>query len=115
MGAFGSCSTGIHIILEELEEVFEAHIVNMPAGDHFQPAYVAINPKSTIPALVRRDGSVLTEVVALAYWLARHHKRAKLWPDCADAEFRALEVVAYVTGTLHGQGFARIFATGTFT
>jgi glutathione S-transferase len=111
----GSCSTGIHIILEELEEVFEAHIVNMPAGDHFQPAYVAINPKSTIPALVRRDGSVLTEVVAIAYWLARTHKRAKLWPDCADAESRALEVVAYVTGTLHGQGFARIFATGTFT
>ena len=27
----GSCSTAIHIILEELEEVFEAAIVNIPA------------------------------------------------------------------------------------
>ena len=54
----GSCSTGIHIILEELEEVFEAYIVNLPAGDHFKPDYVAINPKSTIPTLVRRDGSI---------------------------------------------------------
>jgi glutathione S-transferase len=27
----GSCSTGIHIILEELEEVFEAHVVNLPS------------------------------------------------------------------------------------
>jgi len=44
----GSCSTGIHIILEELEEAFEAHIVNMPAGDHYKPDYVAINPKSTV-------------------------------------------------------------------
>jgi glutathione S-transferase len=110
----GSCSTGIHIILEELEEVFEAHIVNLPAGDHFKPEYVAINPKSTIPALVRRDGSVLTEVVAIAYWLARTHPRAQLWPADIEGETRALEVMAYVCGTLHGQGFARIFATSTF-
>ena len=44
----GSCSTGIHIILEELDEIFEAYLVNLPAGDQFKPDYVAINPKSTI-------------------------------------------------------------------
>jgi hypothetical protein len=66
----GSCSTGIHIILEELEQVFEAYIVNLPAGDHFKPDYVAINPKSTIPTLLRRDGTALTEVQAIAYWCA---------------------------------------------
>ncbi len=110
----GSCSTGIHIILEELEEVFEAHIVNLPAGDHFQPGYVAINPKSTIPALVRKDGSVLTEVPAIAYWLGRMCRRGKLWPADVENETRAIELMAYVTGTIHGQGFARIFATATF-
>ena len=82
----GSCSTGIHIILEELEEIFEVTIVNLPAGDHFKPDYVAINPKSTIPALVRKDGSVLTELPAIAYWLGRAHPRSKLWP--ADIESR---------------------------
>jgi glutathione S-transferase len=110
----GSCSTGIHIILEELEEVFEAHIVNLPAGDHFRPDYVAINPKSTIPALVRADGSVLTEVPAIAYWLGRMRGRGKLWPKDAEQETRALELMTYVAGTVHGQGFARIFATSTF-
>ena len=110
----GSCSTGIHIILEELEEIFEAYIVNLPAGDHFKPSYVAINPKSTIPTLVRRDGSSLTEVQAIAYWLARSHPRAGLWPDDADSESRLIEAMAYVVGTIHGQGFARIFATSTF-
>jgi len=110
----GSCSTGIHIILEELEEVFEAHIVNLPAGDHFRPDYVAINPKSTIPALVRPDGSVLTEVPAIAYWLGRTRGRGKLWPKDAEAETRAIETMTYVAGTVHGQGFARIFATSTF-
>lgn len=111
----GSCSTGIHIILEELEEVFEAYIVNLPAGDHFKPDYVAINPKSTIPTLVRSDGTALTEVPAIACWLARTHPRAKLWPDDAEGESRVIEAMAYIAGTIHGQGFARIFATSTFT
>ena len=110
----GSCSTGIHIILEELEEPFEAYIVNLPAGDHFKPDYVAINPKSTIPTLVRRDGTPLTEVQAIAYWLARSHPRARLWPDDAGSESRLIEAMAYIVGTIHGQGFARIFATNTF-
>src|SRR5271165_5957925 len=110
----GSCSTGIHILLEELEEVFEVTIVNLPAGEHRRPDYVAINPKSTIPALVRRDGSVLTELPAIAHWLARSHPRARLWPAEADAEARALELMSYVVGTLHGQGFARVFTTEQF-
>jgi glutathione S-transferase len=110
----GSCSTGIHIILEELEEVFEATIVNLPAGDHFKPDYVAINPKSTIPTLVRRDGTALTEVPAIAYWLARSHPRAKLWPEDAESECRVIEAMSYIVGTIHGQGFARIFATNAF-
>jgi glutathione S-transferase len=110
----GSCSTGIHIILEELNEIFEVYIVNLPTGDHFKADYVAINPKSTIPALVRKDGSTLTEVPAIAYWLARTHPRARLWPETPELEARALETMAYVAGTVHGQGFARIFVTQTF-
>lgn len=110
----GSCSTGIHIILEELEEIFEVFIVNLPAGDHFKPGFVAVNPKSTIPALVRKDGTTLTEVPAIAYWLARTHPRAGFWPQTPDLEARVLEVMSYVAGTIHGQGFARIFATQTF-
>jgi len=110
----GSCSTGIHIILEELEETFEAFIVNLPAGDHFKPDYVAINPKSTSPTLVRSDGTALTEVPAIAYWLARTHPRDKLWPEDAEGECHAIETMAYIVGTIHGQGFARIFATHSF-
>ncbi|CCE06188.1 putative Glutathione S-transferase [Bradyrhizobium sp. STM 3843] len=111
----GSCSTGIHIILEELEEVFEAHIVNLPAGDNFKPDYMAINPKATIPALVRDDGSVLTEVPAIAYWLGRTRRRGKLWSGDVETETRLIEAMTYIAGTVHGHGFARIFATPTFS
>lgn len=83
----GSCSTAIHIILEvileELDEKFEARIVNLPAWEHLQPAYVAVNPKSTIPALQRRDGTVLAEAPAIAYWRGRTQGRGKLWPTAS--------------------------------
>jgi len=111
----GSCSTGIHILLEELDKPFEAYIVNLPAGDQYQADYVAINPKSTIPTLVRDDGSALTEFQAIAWWLARTHPKAKLLPDNPDGEASVIEIMDYVVGTIHGQGFARIFTTASFT
>ncbi|MDD1620408.1 MAG: glutathione S-transferase family protein [Methylococcaceae bacterium] len=111
----GSCTTGIHILLEELELVFEAHLVNLMAGDQNTPEYLAINPKATIPTLVRDDGSVLTEFQAIAYWLARRHPKAKLLPGDPDGDARAMELMDYVVGTVHGQGFARIFTTDRFT
>ena len=111
----GSCSTGIHILLEELELPFEAHIVNLPAGDHRKPDYLAVNPKATIPVLVRDDGSALTEFQAIAWWLARSYPKAGLLPGDADGEARVIEVMDHVVGTLHGQGFARLFTTDSFT
>jgi glutathione S-transferase len=111
----GSCSTGIHILLEELELPFEAHVVNLPAGDHTKPEYLAINPKSTIPTLVRDDGAPLTEFQAIAYWLARKYPRAKLLPGDPDGDARVLETMDYVVGTIHGQGYTRIFTTANFT
>ena len=111
----GSCSTGIHVLLEELDKVFEVYIVNLPAGDQYQPDYVAINPKSTIPTLVRNDGRPLTEFQAIAYWLARSNPKAKLLPEDLYGETLVLETINYVVGTIHMQGFARIFNTGEFT
>ncbi|HYE37479.1 glutathione S-transferase family protein [Methylocaldum sp.] len=111
----GSCSTGIHILLEELDRPFEAYIVNLPAGDQYRADYLAINPKSTIPTLVRDDGSALTEFQAIAWWLARTNPKAKLLPDDPDGEARVIEVMDYVVGTIHMQGFARLFTTSNFT
>jgi len=111
----GSCSTGIHILLEELELPFEAHIVNLPAGDHLKPEYRAINPKSTIPTLVRDDGTPLTEFQAIAWWLARKYPKARLLPGDPDGDARVLETMDYAVGTIHGQGFTRIFTTTNFT
>jgi len=111
----GSCSTGIHILLEEIDMPFEAYLVNLLAGDQNKPDYVAINPKSTIPTLVRDDGSALTEFQAIAYWLGRSNPKAKLLPDNLDDEVRVIETMDYVVGTIHGQGYTRIFTADNFT
>lgn len=46
----GSCSTGIHILLEECGLEFEAWIINLLAGEQYKKDSQAINPKCTIPA-----------------------------------------------------------------
>jgi glutathione S-transferase len=111
----GSCSTGIHILLEEIDKPFEAYLVNLLAGDHNKADFVAINPKSSIPTLVRDDGSVLTEFQAIAWWLARSNPKAGLLPDDLEGETRVIEAMDYVVGTIHGQGYTRIFTAENYT
>lgn len=111
----GSCSLGIHILLEELDLLFEAYVVNLLAGDQHKAEFLTINPKGTIPALVRDDNSVLTEFQAIGYWLARAYPKAGLLPGDADGEARAIEWMDFVVGTIHGQGFLRVFVPEKFT
>jgi len=110
----GSCSTGIHILLEECGLVFEAYIVNLLAGDQYKPDYLAINPKGSVPALVLDDGTALTEFSAIAWWLARSYPKRQLLPTTLPGEVRALGLMNYAVHTLHTQGFARIFTTERF-
>ncbi len=105
----GSCSTGIHILLEELDLIFEAHLVNLLNGDQYKPDYVAINPKSTIPVLTTPEGTAITEFCAIAWWLARNNPKAKLLPDNIADEIKVLEVMNYAVSTIHMQAFTRIF------
>jgi glutathione S-transferase len=72
--------------LQELEVDFEASTVNLLAGEHRQPAFLAINPAGKIPALVDGD-LVLTESVAIAVYLADKYPDKKLIP--VDLEQRA--------------------------
>ena len=111
----GSCSTGIHILLEECGLVFEAYIVNLLAGDQYKKDYLAINPKGSVPALVLDDGTALTEFSAIAWWLARTYPKRKLLPDSIAEEVRVLGLMNYAVHTLHTQGFARIFTTERFS
>lgn len=110
----GSCSTGIHILLEEIGLIFEAYPLNLLAGDQFKPEYLAINPKGSVPALVREDGTALTTYQSIAHWLAGAYPQSGLLPENDEEKKRAVQVMDYAVNTMHGEGFARIFTTDRF-
>src|SRR5262245_15391827 len=111
----GACSIGIHVLLEEIGKPYEAQLVNLREGGQFKPEFTAVNPKSKVPALVRDDGSALTEYPAIAYWLARTNPDKKLLPDDVDAQARVLEALDYCVSTVHMQGFSRLFRASNYT
>lgn len=111
----GSCSTGIHILLEEAGLIFEAHIVNLLEGDQHKPQYLALNPKGTIPTLVLDGGKSLTDFLSIALWIAKTYPRRKLLPADFIEELTIIEQLNYVVNSIHGQGFTRIFTTDKYS
>jgi glutathione S-transferase len=110
----GTCSIGIHVLLEEIGQPYELHHVNLRDGEQYKPEFLALNPKSKVPTLERDDGTVLTEFPAIATWLALTNSASKLLPTDPEAVSRTLEALDYVVATVHMQGFARIFRPSAF-
>ena len=111
----GACSLGIHVILEEIGAPFELVLSSARDGSLYTPEFMAMNPKSKVPTLMRDDGSVVTEYPAISMWLGRTHPAAKLIPDDVDLEIRMLEAIDYIVATVHMQGFTRIARPARFT
>jgi glutathione S-transferase len=107
----GACSIGIHVLLEEIGKPYQLEPVNLRDGAQFKPPFNAVSPKAKVPALERDDGSVLTEFPVIARWLGR---QANLLPKDDEADTRAMEAMEYAVGTMHGQGFARLFRSERF-
>jgi glutathione S-transferase len=110
----GACPIGIHVLLEEIGKPYELEAVNLREGAQYQPPFTQISPKSKVPALQRDDGSILTEFPVIATYLAKTNPQAKLIPSDLETEIRGYEAMEYAVGTMHGQGFARIFRPGNF-
>ncbi|MGI1670168.1 MAG: glutathione S-transferase N-terminal domain-containing protein [Neptuniibacter sp.] len=105
----GSCSTGIHILLEELELPFEVYLVDLIKGDQLKESYLQLNPRATIPMFIPAGGEPLTDYLSISWWLARQHPMYKLLPDGIENEVKALEIMNFAVSEIHGRGFTRIF------
>lgn len=69
----------VHWLLIELEIPHTLHMVDLDAGDHKQPAYLALNPAGMVPTLVI-DGQPITEAAAISLHLADAHPARGLAP-----------------------------------
>ncbi len=111
----GACSLGIHVILEEIGVPHEGQLVNLREGMQYQPAFKAVNPASKVPVLELDDGTVLTEWIAIAGYLAATFPAAGLEPADRLDWARAMGYISYINGTMHMQGFSRIFRPEKFS
>ena len=78
-------SSGVRILLEELNAPYDLRAVNMKAGEQRKPAYLAVNPMGKVPAILHRSGLV-TEQVAIYIYLADLFPQAKLAPALDDPQ-----------------------------
>ncbi len=110
-----ACSLAIHVLLEEIGRPYDLQRVDFTKQEQHGAEYAAINPKAKVPVLERDDGSRLTELPAIAWYLARSNPQANLLPDDIESEVRALEIMEYLTATVHMRGFTRIFRPEAFS
>jgi len=96
-----TCSIGIHVLLEEIGMPYDLRIVDFSKKEQKTPEYLALNPKGKVAALVRDDGSVLTEYAAIAIWLAMTHPEKNMMPTDPEGFARTLESMDFIVGTVH--------------
>lgn len=108
----GACSIAAHIVLEEIGAPFEAQPVALRKGQQYEPAYLAINPRGKVPALVTTSG-VVTENVALLAYLADLAPEKQLLPRDAFARAQALSWLGFLTSDMHAS-FGPLFVPQRF-
>ena len=96
-----TCSLATHIALEDAAAEYATVRINFADDEQRKPAYLAVNPKGRVPALVTDRGN-LTETPAMLAFIAQSFPRAQLAP--LDDPFLFAEVQAfnsYLCATLH--------------
>lgn len=96
----GTCAQAVRIALHEANAPHEAVHLDFAAGEQRSPAYLAINPKGRVPALVTEQG-VLSETPALLMYVAQRFPEARLAPTDAFALARMQEFHSYLASTVH--------------
>ena len=96
----GTCALAVRIALHEANAPHEAVRLDFAAGEQRGAAYLAINPKGRVPALVTEHG-VLTETPALLAYVAQRFPEARLAPADAFGLARMQEFHSYLASTVH--------------
>jgi glutathione S-transferase len=97
-----TCARVTMIALEEAGVAFDTEVVRFMRGEHKSPEFKRLNPKGKVPALAI-DGAVLTENVAILWYLHERHPNARLLPNAATPAERAAIIadLCFCSATLH--------------
>lgn len=78
-----SRSSIVRWMLEEVGQPYELHVLDLKAGEHRRPDYLAVNPMGKVPAL-RHGDTVITEAAAICCYLADAFPQAGLGVPIGD-------------------------------
>jgi glutathione S-transferase len=96
-----TCALASHIALEEAGAEYSTVRISFAAEEQRKPAYLAINPKGRVPALVTERG-ILTETPAMLAFVAQSFPKARLAPLDDPFGFAELQAFnSYLCATLH--------------
>lgn len=108
----GACSLAPHIVMAELNMVYEIEEVDLKTKTSASGDYYKINPKGSVPALKMEDGSVLTENAIILQYLAEQKPEAGLMPKYGSFErYRCLEWLNFIATDIH-KSFSPLFGAG---
>lgn len=96
-----TCSLASHIALNDAGAPYELKRIDFGKTEQQSPAYLAVNPKARVPALVTPRG-ILTETPAMLVFIAQSFPAAGLAPlddTFAFAELQSFN--SYLCSTLH--------------
>jgi len=106
-----SCALASHIALEAAGAKYQARRLDFRANEQRSPAYLAVNPKGRVPALVT-DRGVITETPAILAYIAQTHPDANLAPLNDPFQFAQLQAFnSYLCATVHVAHAHRIRGT----
>lgn len=96
-----TCSLASHIALLDAGATYELKRIDFGRTEQRSPAYLEINPKGRVPAMVTARG-VLTETPAILAFIAQSFPEARLAPMSDPFAFAALQSFnSYLCATLH--------------
>jgi glutathione S-transferase len=96
-----TCALASHIALDQAGADYETVRVDFATNAQRTPAYLAINPKGRVPALVTERG-VLTETPAILTFICQSYPQARLAPlDDAFALAQVQSFNSYLCSTVH--------------
>lgn len=78
----------------------DLRFISLRGGDTKKPDYLAINPKGEVPALQLPDGTVITEIPAVIFWLAEAAPESGLLPSGPSGRAKGMEWLAWCHWTM---------------
>src|ERR1700709_336438 len=95
-----TCALATHIALQEAGADYTTVRIDFATNEQRSPAYLAINPKGRVQALVTERG-ILTESPAILTFLAQSYPAAGLLPGEVFDAARVQEFNTYLCSTVH--------------